>query len=57
LRAVPWVADPGSPVYAYFLRTAKAATPLLAIELVPGPIEKGTDIDRFLDCICCKNGH
>jgi putative tryptophan/tyrosine transport system substrate-binding protein len=43
------VADPKGPVYDYFLRSASAAAPSLAIELVPAPVENATDIERFFD--------
>jgi len=43
------VADPKSPVYDYFLRSANAAAPSLAIELVPAPVENAADIERFFD--------
>src|SRR5262249_36193121 len=41
------VADPKSPVYDYFLRSANAAAPSLAIEVVPAPVENAADIERF----------
>src|SRR5262249_10692920 len=43
------VADPKSPVYEYFVRSANAAVPSLAIEVVPAPVENGPDIERFFD--------
>jgi ABC-type uncharacterized transport system substrate-binding protein len=43
------VADPKSPVYDYFLRSASAAAPSLAIEVVPSPVENAADIERFFD--------
>src|SRR5262249_21181192 len=43
------VADPKSPVYDYFLRSAKAAAPSLAIALVPAPVENAADIEHFFD--------
>ncbi len=43
------VASPKNPVYDYFLRSANAAAPSLAIELVPGPVENAADIERFFD--------
>ena len=43
------VADPKSPVYDYFVRSANAAAPTLAIEIVPGPVENAADIEHFLD--------
>ena len=44
------VADPkSSPVYDYFVRSANAAAPTLAIEIVPGPVENAADIEHFLD--------
>src|SRR5712691_10899174 len=43
------VANPKNPVYEYFLRSANAAVPSLAIELVPGPVENAADIERFFD--------
>jgi len=41
------VADPKSPVYDYFLRSANAAAPSLAIEVVPAPVENAANIERF----------
>jgi putative ABC transport system substrate-binding protein len=49
LARVALVADPKSPVYDYFLRSANAAAPSLAIELVPNPVENAADIERILD--------
>ena len=43
------VADPKSPVYDYFVRSANAAAPTLAIKIVPGPVENAADIEHFLD--------
>jgi len=43
------VASPKNPVYDYFLRSANAAAPSLAIELLPGPVENAADIERFFD--------
>jgi putative ABC transport system substrate-binding protein len=43
------VADPKSPVYDFFVRSASTAAPSLAIELVPSPVENGADIERFFD--------
>jgi putative ABC transport system substrate-binding protein len=49
LARVALVADPKSPVYDYFLRSANAAAPSLAIKLVPSPVENAADIERILD--------
>jgi len=43
------VANPKNPVYDYFLRSANATAPLIAIELVPGPVENAADIARFFE--------
>jgi putative ABC transport system substrate-binding protein len=43
------VANPKSPVYEHFVRSANAAAASLAIELVPGPVETAADIERLLD--------
>jgi putative tryptophan/tyrosine transport system substrate-binding protein len=43
------MADPKSPVFDYFVRSANAASPSLAIEVVPGPVENAADIERFFD--------
>jgi putative ABC transport system substrate-binding protein len=43
------VADPKSPVHNYFVRSANAASALLAIEVVPAPVENATDIERVLE--------
>jgi len=43
------VADPKSPVYDYWVRSANAAAPSLAIEVAPGPVENAADIERVFD--------
>jgi putative ABC transport system substrate-binding protein len=43
------MADPKSPVFDYFVRSANAASPSLAIEVVPGPVENAADIERVFD--------
>jgi ABC transporter substrate binding protein len=40
------LADPKSPVYDYFVRSANAASASLAIEVVPGPVENAADVER-----------
>ena len=44
-----FVANPKIPTYEYYLRTAKAIAPSLAIELVPSPIETAADIERAIE--------
>jgi len=43
------VADPKSPVYNYFVRSAKAGAASLAIEVVPAPVENAADIERVFE--------
>jgi putative ABC transport system substrate-binding protein len=43
------LADPKSPVYDYFVRSANAASASLAIEVVPGPVENAADVERFFE--------
>ncbi len=43
------MADPKGPVYDYFVRSANAASPSLAIEVVPSPVENAADIERVFD--------
>jgi putative tryptophan/tyrosine transport system substrate-binding protein len=45
------MADPKSPVYDYFVRSANAAARSLAIEIVPSPVENATDIERAFDTL------
>jgi len=44
-----FVANPKISTYEYYLRTAKAIAPSLAIELVPSPIETASDIERAIE--------
>jgi putative ABC transport system substrate-binding protein len=43
------VGDPKTPTYDYFLRTAEAIAPSLAIELVPSPVQTTADIERAIE--------
>jgi putative tryptophan/tyrosine transport system substrate-binding protein len=43
------VADPKSPVYDYFVRSANAAAASLAIDVVPAPVENAADIERVFE--------
>jgi putative tryptophan/tyrosine transport system substrate-binding protein len=43
------MANPISTPYDYFVRSAKAAAPSLALELVPSPIETSADIERTIE--------
>ena len=51
----PWieraalVANPKTTNHDYFLRSAKAVAPSLAIELVPSPIENAADLQRVIE--------
>jgi putative ABC transport system substrate-binding protein len=49
LARIALMADPKGPVYDYFVRSANAAAPSLAIEIVPSPVENATDIERAFD--------
>jgi putative ABC transport system substrate-binding protein len=44
-----FVANPKISTYEYYLRTAQAIAPSLAIELVPSPIETAADIERAIE--------
>jgi putative ABC transport system substrate-binding protein len=46
---VALVANPKTTNYEYFLRSAKAVAPSLAIDLVPSPIENAADIERVIE--------
>jgi putative ABC transport system substrate-binding protein len=43
------VGNPKTPVYDYFLRSAQAIAPSLAIELVPSPVETAAEIERAIE--------
>jgi putative tryptophan/tyrosine transport system substrate-binding protein len=43
------VGDPNTPTYDYFMRTAEAVAPSLAIELVPSPVQTTADIERAIE--------
>jgi putative tryptophan/tyrosine transport system substrate-binding protein len=43
------VANPKTTNYDYFLRSAKAVAPSLAIEVVPSPIENAADMERVIE--------
>jgi putative ABC transport system substrate-binding protein len=49
MARVAFVANPKISTYEYYLRTAKAIAPSLAIELVPSPIETAADIERAIE--------
>jgi putative ABC transport system substrate-binding protein len=49
LTRAAFVANPKTTPYDYFLRAAEAAAPLLAIELVPSPVETAADIERSIE--------
>jgi putative ABC transport system substrate-binding protein len=51
LTRVALVANPKTTPYDYFMRSAMAAAPLLAIEIVPGHIENATDIERVISSL------
>jgi len=48
LTRVALLANPKTTAYDYFLRSAKAIAPSLAIELVPNPVETAADIERTI---------
>ena len=43
------MANPKTTNHDYFLRSAKAVAPSLAIELVPSPIENAADLERIIE--------
>jgi putative ABC transport system substrate-binding protein len=49
LARVAFVANPKSGSYDYFLRTAGAVAPSLAVEVVPTPVENAADIERSIE--------
>ena len=49
LERAALVANPKTTNYDYFLRSAKAVAPSLAIELVPSPVENIADIERVIE--------
>jgi putative ABC transport system substrate-binding protein len=49
LTRAAFLANPKTSPYDYFLRTAAAAAPLLAIELVPSEVATATDIQRAIE--------
>jgi putative tryptophan/tyrosine transport system substrate-binding protein len=57
LDSVAFVASPqGGYAYDYFLRSAKAAAPPLAIEIVPIPINGAGDVERSVATFARANG-
>jgi putative ABC transport system substrate-binding protein len=48
LKRVALVANPKTTPFDYFVRSAEAAAPSLAIKLVPSPVESAADIERVL---------
>jgi ABC-type uncharacterized transport system substrate-binding protein len=49
LKRAALVANPISTPYDYFVRSAKAVAPSLALELVPSPIANAADIERVIE--------
>ncbi len=48
LERAALLANPKTTAYDYFLRSAEAVAPSLAIELVPSPVENPADIERVI---------
>ena len=48
LKRAALLANPKTTPYEYFVRSAEAAGPSLAIELVPSPVENAGDIQRVI---------
>jgi putative ABC transport system substrate-binding protein len=48
---IAFMANPKTTPYYYFLRAAVAAAPLLAIELVPSPVESAADIEHAIESV------
>jgi putative ABC transport system substrate-binding protein len=48
LARVALIANPRTTPYDYFVRSAEAAAPSLAVEVVPSPIENVADIERAI---------
>jgi putative ABC transport system substrate-binding protein len=49
LTRVALVANPRTTPFDYFLQSAKAVAPSLAIDLVPTPVDNAADIERAID--------
>src|SRR5262249_35675967 len=49
LARTPFLANPKTTPYDYFLQAAVAAASSLAIELVPCPVENAADIERIIE--------
>ena len=49
LTRVALVANPRTTPFDYFLQSAKAVAPSLAIELVPTPVDNAADIERAIE--------
>src|SRR4051794_14105349 len=48
LKRVALVANPKTAAFDYFLQSAKAVAPSLAIDLVPTPVDNAADIERTI---------
>ena len=48
LKRAALLANPKTTPYEYFVRSAQAAVPSLALELVPSPVESAADIKRVI---------
>jgi putative ABC transport system substrate-binding protein len=48
LKRVALLANPKTTPYDYFVRSAEAVAPSLAVELVPSPVENAADIKRVI---------
>jgi putative ABC transport system substrate-binding protein len=49
LKRAALVANPKTAAFDYFLRSAKALAPSLAIDLVPTPVDNAADIERAIE--------
>jgi putative tryptophan/tyrosine transport system substrate-binding protein len=49
LERAALVANPKTTSFDYFLRSAKALAPSLAIDIVPSPVENAADIERTIE--------
>ena len=49
LKRTALVANPISTPYDYFVRSAKAVAPSLALDLVPSPIANAADIEHVIE--------
>jgi putative ABC transport system substrate-binding protein len=50
------LANPKTTLYDYFLRSAEAAAPSLAVEMVPSRVENAAEIERAIEAVAAVPG-